>query len=116
MNEIVLTMKDRKAAKRLAGDIKKDLESCKDRKLTAAVAKPDKVSGVGARSTEIAGYTAIVEQKAGRGPRKFRVGRRRGPATRSIYTFANPTEDYDFTNDQWNTIAVRAGERVTQVN
>ena len=32
-----------------------------------------------------------------------------------IYTFANPTEDYDFTDDQWNTIAVRAGERVTQI-
>ena len=36
--------------------------------------------------------------------------------TKVLYTFANPTEDYDFTNDQWDTIAVRAGERVTQIN
>ena len=69
VNEIVLTLKDRKAAKGLAGDIQKYLTSCKDRKLTAAVAKPDKVSSIGARASEITGYTAVVRQKAGRGPR-----------------------------------------------
>jgi hypothetical protein len=33
-----------------------------------------------------------------------------------IYTFLNPAEDYDFTNRQWEIVAVRAGERSTQVS
>jgi hypothetical protein len=33
-----------------------------------------------------------------------------------IYTFLNPRGDYDVTNHQWNTVAVRGGERSTQVN
>ena len=115
VNEIVLTLKDRKAAKRLAGDIQKYLTSCKDRKLTADVSKPDKVSSIGARGSEITGYTAVVRQKAGSRTTKFRVGVVRTD-NKLIYTFANPTEGYDFTNDQWDTIAVRAGERITQIN
>ena len=114
VNEVVLTLKDRKAAKSLANRIEKSLTSCKDRKLTAVVAKPDKVSSVGARASEITGYTTVVQQKAGNRVTKFRVGVV-WTGKKLIYTFANPTEDYNFTNDQWDTIAVRAGERVTQV-
>ena len=79
VNEIVLTLKDRKA-KGLAGDIQKYLTSCKDRKLTAAVSKPHKVSSIGARASEVTGYTAIVRQKAGTRTTKFRWASY-GPAT-----------------------------------
>ena len=34
--------------------------------------------------------------------------------TKVAYPFANPKGDFDFTDAQWDTIAVRAGERVTQ--
>ena len=113
MNEIVLTLKDRKAAKGLAGDIPKYLTSCKDRKLTAAVAKPHKVSSIGARASEVTGYTAIVRQKAGTRTTKFRVGVM--DRQQADLHLLNPT-GYDFTNEQWNTVAVRAGERITQIN
>ena len=114
LNEIVLTMENEKAAEQLVAKIKKDLESCKERKLTATVSKPAKVDGVGARNAEVTGYTSTVEQKAGEVTSKFRVGIV-STGTKVAYTFANSSGDFDFTNDQWDTVAVRAGERVTQV-
>jgi hypothetical protein len=115
LDEIVLTTKDAKAANKLVDKIKSDLTSCKSpRVLTASVTKPDKVTSVGAQKTEIAGWTAVVSQKTTDRTAKYRVGIvAAGPKV--IYTFLNPKGDYDVTSDQWDTVAVRAGERATQV-
>ena len=116
VNVIRVTSKDAKAATALVDKIKKDLETCKERRLTATVEDPEKVSGIGARSTEIAGYTAVVQQKrSDGGSDKFRVGIV-AAGNKVVYTFANPKGDFDFTDKQWDTIAVRAGERFTQVS
>jgi hypothetical protein len=114
VNEILVRTKDAKAATALVNKIKKDLETCKERRLTATVQDPQQVSGIGARGTEVAGYTAVVEQKTTQGSDKFRVGIV-AAGNKVAYTFANPKGDFDFTDKQWDTIAVRAGERVTQV-
>ena len=83
--------------------------------LTASVTKPKKVTSIGAQNTKIAGWTTVVSQKSTQGTAKYRVGIvAAGPKV--IYTFLNPRGDYDFTGRQWNTVAVRAGERMTQVN
>jgi hypothetical protein len=115
VNQIVLQLKDEKAANALVEKIKSNLGDCKKRRLTATVSDPKKVTGVGARNAEVTGYTAVVEQKGTNGSDKFRVGIVHA-GTKVAYTFANPKGDFDFTDNQWNTIAVRAGERVTQVN
>ena len=115
VNQIVLNLEDAKSAKALVEKIKTNLEDCKERQLTATVSKPRKVASVGARDSEVSGYTAIVEQKGTNGSDKFRVGIVH-VGTKVAYTFANPKGDFDFTDSQWNTISVRAGERVTQVN
>ena len=116
VNVIRVTSKDAKAATALVDKIKKDLETCKERRLTATVAKPQKVTGIGARSAQIVGYTAVVQQKrSDGGSDKFRVGIV-ATGNEVVYTFANPKGDFDFTDRQWDTIAVRAGERVTQVS
>jgi hypothetical protein len=115
LNEIVLTMKDSKAADKQVAKIKSNLTSCKKRVLTASVAKPTKVTSIGAQNTKIAGWTAVVSQKSTQGIAKYRVGIvAAGPKV--VYTFLNPRGNYDFTSLQWNTVAVRAGERTTQVN
>ena len=75
---------------------------------------PKKVGGVGTKGTAITGYTATVEQKGTQGSDEFRVGIVQA-GTKVAYSFANPKGDFDFTDAQWNTISVRAGERVTQV-
>ena len=114
VNVIHLTTKDAKAATAVVDKIKKDLQTCRERRLTATVKDPEKVSGVGARNAKIDGYTAVVQQKATDRTDKFRVGIV-SVDNKVAYTFANPKGDFDFTDKQWNTIAVRAGERVTQV-
>jgi hypothetical protein len=115
MNEIVLTTKDAKAASKLVDKIKSDLARCKNRTLTASVSKPDKVTSTGADKTKIAGWTMVVSQKSTDGTAKYRVGIvAAGPKV--IYTFLNPNNDYDMTSRQWDTVAVRAGERATQVD
>jgi hypothetical protein len=114
VNEILIRAKDTKAAVALVDKIKKDLQTCKERRLTATVSDPKRVDGVGARSTKVAGYTAVVQQKTSDGSDKFRVGIV-AAGNKVAYTFANPAGDFDFTDAQWNTIALRAGERFTQI-
>jgi hypothetical protein len=115
MNEIVLTTKDAKAASKLVDKIKSDLTRCKNRKLTASVSKPNNITSVGAQKTKIAGWTSVVKQKSTDGTAEYRVGVV-AAGSKVIYTFLNPRGDYDFSGRQWDTVAVRAGERATQVN
>jgi hypothetical protein len=115
LDEIVLTTKDAKAASKLVDQIKSDLVRCNNRALTASVSKPDKVTSIGADKIKIAGWTTVVSQKSTDGTAKYRVGIvAAGPKV--IYTFLNPNNDYDMTRRQWDTVAVRAGERATQVD
>jgi hypothetical protein len=115
LNEIVLTMKNSKAASKQVDKIRSNLTRCKKLVLTASVTKPRKVTSIGAENTKIAGWTAVVSQRSTQGMAKYRVGIvAAGPKV--IYTFLNPRGDYNFTGRQWDTVAVRAGERATQVN
>jgi hypothetical protein len=115
LNEIVLTTKDAKTAAKTVDNIKSDLAKCEKRVLTATVSKPKRVTGIGAQNTKITGWTATVWHKSTLGKTEFRVGIvSAGPKV--IYTFLNPQGDYDFTGGQWDTVAVRAGERATQVD
>ena len=85
----MLTPPDAKAAAKMVDKIKSDLTNCEDRKLTATVSKPKKVTSVGAQNTKIAGWTAVVSQKSTQGTAKYRVGIvSAGPKV--IYTFLNP--------------------------
>jgi hypothetical protein len=115
LNEIVLTMKDHKTAAKRVDKLKSNLSTCKRTRLTAKVSKPTKVRSVGAEHTAVEGWTVVVTQKSTQGTAKYRVGIvSAGPKV--IYTFLNPRGDYDFTDHQWNTVAVRGGERSTQVD
>jgi hypothetical protein len=114
LDEIVLTTKDAKAAKKQVERIKSSLTACKNRQPTATVTTK-KVTSIGAKNAKVTGWTAVVSQKSIDGTHKYRVGIvSAGPKV--IYTFLNPKDDYDFSGGQWDTVAVRAGERATQVN
>jgi hypothetical protein len=114
LDEIQLTTKDARAAGKLVAEIKSSLSKCKTSQLTAKVSKPTEVTSVGAEKVKVSGWTAVVSQKSTQGTVRYRVGIvSAGPKV--IYTFLNPRAEYDFTNHQWNIVAVRAGERTTQV-
>jgi hypothetical protein len=115
LNEIMLTTEDAKTANKLVDRLKSNLSKCKSSKLTARVTNLKKVTSVGVKKTKIAGWTAVVTQKSTDGWVKYRVGIV-SAGSKVIYTFLNPSAEYDFRNHQWNTVAVRAGERATQVS
>jgi hypothetical protein len=114
LNEIMLTTKDAKSAGKMVDRIKSDFSRCKSRNLTASVKDLKRVTSIGAQKTKVSGWTAVISQKSTKGVAKYRVGIvSAGPKV--IYTFLNPRGDFDFKNPQWDTVAVRAGERATQV-
>ncbi|GAA1838918.1 hypothetical protein [Microlunatus capsulatus] len=115
LNAIVLTMEDEKAASDLVAKIKSDLDSCEKRKLTANVSEPEKVTGVGASAAQVTGWTSRVAQKSTQGTQRYRVGIVSSGA-KVAYTFLNPLDGgYDLTDGEWDRVAVRAGQRMTQV-
>jgi hypothetical protein len=115
LNDIVLTMKSEKAATNLVAKIKSDLDKCSDRKLTAAVSSPAQVEGVGAQGATVTGWTSTVSQKSTNGTQRYRVGIV-SSGQKVAYTFLNPLSGgYDLTQDEWDMVAVRAGQRMTQV-
>jgi hypothetical protein len=115
LNDIMLTMKTEKAAQDLVAKIKSDLNSCAKRKLTAKVSSPAQVKGVGAQGATVAGWTSEVSQKATNGTQRYRVGIV-SSGKKVAYTFLNPLAGgYDLSQDEWDMVAVRAGQRMTQV-
>jgi hypothetical protein len=115
LNEIVLTMKDAKAARKQVEKIKSSIWNCRANRLTAKVTERTKVTGIGTQKTKVRGWTAVVSQTSTQGVAKYRVGIV-SARDKVVYTFLNPNSNQDFTNHQWNTVAVRAGERSTWVD
>ena len=115
LDEIILTMKDDKAAKKFVSDLRTTVDKCPKRKLTASVPSPKSVSGPGAKGTKIDGWAVTVTQKLSDGSLKYRVGAvAAGPKV--VYTFLSPKGKFDLSDDEWRTVAVRAGQRASQVN
>jgi len=114
LDEIILTMKNEKAASDFVGQLRKTVANCPKRKLTATVPKPTSVTGIGASATKITGWTATVSQKVSNGSLKYRVGAV-AAGSKVIYTFLSPKDKLDLTDNQWKGITVRAGQRATQV-
>ena len=114
VDQIIVTMADEKAASDLVSKVKKDLDTCSTRKLTATVSKPSRVQGPGAENNEVDGWSANVSHKTANSTVKFRVGIV-SVGSKAIWTLANPADNLDFTDDQWQTIVLRSGQRASQV-
>ena len=114
VDQIVVTMSDPKAAADLVTKVKKDLDQLLHRKLTATVSKPEKVDGPGAENNEVSGWAAEVSQKTASSTIQFRVGIV-SVGEKVIWTLVNPVDKLDFTDDQWQTIVLRSGQRASQV-
>ncbi|MDN5804269.1 MAG: hypothetical protein L0H26_06750 [Microlunatus sp.] len=115
LDEVVITTGSDKAATKLAEKVRADWKSCGKRQLTATVAPVTGVKGVGAKSTDIAGWTTEVTQKSDKKTNTYRVGVVTSGA-KVVYLFLNPQDDVDLTADQFDIVAVRAGQRASQVN
>ncbi len=116
LNDIVLTMKSEQAATDFAQKIRDDLKSCSKRQLTATVSEPAKVAGPGASGTRVSGWTSTVSQKSTKGTQQYRVGIV-SSGKKVAYSFLNSLDGgYDLTRSEWDAVAVRAGQRMTQTS
>lgn len=114
VDQVTYTYADAKAAAAAAKTINTNIDGCAERMLTATVENGPKVAGTGANSIKFAGTTYHVAQKTGQSTPLYRVG----VATvgkRLVYVLANPTKDFDFTDDAWKGVIQRAAERVSQL-
>jgi hypothetical protein len=62
----------------------------------------------------VSGWTATVSQKATGRTNKYRVGTV-AVGAKVVYTFLSPKGNYDLTDTLWDGVAVRSGERASQV-
>ena len=114
LDEVVLTMKSNEDATKLAEKVRDDWADCEKRQLTATVTEPKKLEAVGARNTPIQGWTTTVQQKVDNATVTFRVGiAAAGPKV--VFTFLNPQDKLDLTDEQFAAVTARAGQRATQV-
>lgn len=117
LDQVVLTMDDANAAQKVVDDIKSDLDSCKTRKLTAAVTDPTKIEGTGAKDSKIAGWTATVTQSTSSNDKStYRVGITAvGAKVVYVYLSADVEKKLDLSDAQFDTVTLRAAQRATQV-
>ena len=115
LDQIVLTMKNDEAARKFVGNLRKTVEKCPKRKLTASVPSPKSVSGPGAGGKKVEGWAVTVRQKVSDGSLKYRLGAV-AAGQKVVYTFLSPKGKLDLSDDEWRMVAVRAGQRATQVN
>lgn len=116
LDQVIITNKDEQTATALATKVKDGWTSCHDRKLTATITPIREVSGPGAKSMDVKGWTTEVTQKSSDdATTKYRVGIVTA-GTKVVFLFLNPQDTLDLTSDQFDTVAVRAGQRTTQVN
>jgi len=114
VDQVTYTYSDAKAASAAARTINANISGCAERMLTATVDNGPKLAGSGAGDLKFAGSTYHVIQKTGQSTPVYRVG----VATvgkRLVYVLANPTKDFDFTDEAWKDVVQRAAERVTQL-
>ena len=114
LDQAVYTFDAKSAATALTRKLTDNIRTCARRTPTATVSGATTVKGSGASGVAISGTLFRVSQKVDANRTLlFRVavltvGNRVG------YLLANPSSGFDFTDKEWSTIAVRAGQRISQ--
>ena len=114
VDQVTYTFPTNTAAKRFVTTLTANLKLCPSRVPTATVEAGPTVKGTGADTVAITGSSFQVTQKTDAdGTFPFRVAIITvGPKVG--YLVANPSTTFDFTDDQWKDIVLRAGQRISQ--
>ncbi|WP_432559748.1 hypothetical protein [Granulicoccus sp. GXG6511] len=115
IDQVVLTLGSPEEASELVGRINGNITSCNTRTLTSQMVKEAPLITPGQDGVEIRGHWYIVDSKVDQAQtQKYRVGIF-SAGNKLVYLRSNPTETFDFTDDAWIGVNLRAGERITQV-
>lgn len=113
LDQVIYTFGEETSAADLAAKLVKNISSCGGRAPTASITKGPSVKGTGVAGAKISGSTYLVSQKTETDTVVFRVAVLT-VGSRVCYLLANPSTTFDFTEDAWKKLALRAGQRVSQ--
>lgn len=114
VDQVTYSFNTAKQASAFVKKLSDNITSCSDRFPTATVAEGDSVKGSGAGAAAFTGSNFSVTQKTDASDTvPYRVGVLQ-VGTRVGYLLANPSADFDFSDAQWKSILVRAGQRISQ--
>lgn len=110
VDEVVYTFASADEARATLTKLGQNMDSCPTRASTATVTKTGDPLGSGNSGTWA--VTQKVDQASATA--SFRSGAAVA-GTRLVYLLANPTEQFNFTEETWNGVVARAGQRVAQL-
>lgn len=114
VDELILTYEDADGAEQLISDMGESINGCADAMLTADVTEGEDLEATGANGEEITGQTWTVTQSVDESTAQYyRLALIQVEDT-VIYTVLTSTEDFDFSDGQWQAVGQRAGQRYTQ--
>lgn len=116
VDQVILTMGSAQEATDLANRIGGNMTGCATRTLTSKVDKTGSAQTMGAGGVEVKVNWFVVTSKVDQAQEQhYRVSIVTA-GTRLIYLRSNPTATFDFTDQAWSNLALRAGERTTQIS
>lgn len=114
IDEVRFTMSTPAEASDLVDKISGSVAKCPDRALTAKVKELPKIDGAGAGKSVVKGRSFLVTQKTQGGDVLFRIAMI-SVGNKFAYLVLPTDSKFDFTNEQWTAVALRAGQRMSQV-
>lgn len=110
VDELVYTFATPEEATAIVGTLGTNIDGCAARTGTAEVARTGEITGAGT------GATWVVTRKLNQASatQRFRLAAMT-VGNRVVYLASNPTAEFDFSDDAWNGVALRAAERLTQL-
>lgn len=114
VDEVVLTMGNAGQASDLVSKVSNSISGCATRTLTGEASKANPLTTPGEGGTQIKGNWFTVTQKVEEGKTaKYRVGVF-SAGQKFVYIRSNAFEKFDFVDEAWVALNLRAGERLTQ--
>lgn len=110
VDEAVYTFDSPEGASALLTTLNSNMDACATRAATAQVTRTGDPSGTGAGGAWV--VVQRVDQQSATA--KFRSAALVS-GSRVIYLVANPSDSFDFTDEAWHELTVRAGQRVQQL-
>ncbi len=110
VDEVVYTFNTPEEASGLVGTLIANIDDCANRTGTAEVARSGDLTGPGAGTAWVVSRRVDQSEATAR----FRVAVL-AAGNHVVYLMANPTAEFDFSDQAWHGVALRAAERLTQL-
>ncbi len=108
---ISFTFSDANAATSFGNTLRTNIANCGDRTRTATVSKPVDVTGTGQGNAKVTGQSFELSQAPDKTLYRVAV---LNVGSRVVFLRATPSSSFDFSDQQWATLALRAVQRASQ--